>query len=172
MKQIFYFALLLNCFFGYTQCKTELIATILDEHIERELPRLNLSKDDIIIIVGISYIEKDDIAISIDAFPSETYPNVADVKKINGVRVKFYFNGVSNKLIRKINKHFKTIDEIREVHVPELVSLTHYRGVSSFQVNNKNEFYIISTPDDDYYYNRFKVRKLKFSRDLKFSKDF
>lgn len=169
MKKILFFCLLLKCFFGFTQSKTELIAIILDEHIAREIPRLSISKDDIIIVVNI--IEDEKFLIGIDAIPLKTQSNFSDLKIINDVRVYFNFGNVSNKLKRKINKHFKTINEIREIHASELFKLTHYHGVSTFEINENNEIYIIVTPDDEYYYKKLKERKLKFSEDLKFTKD-
>lgn len=171
MKKIFYLFIILNSITGFAQCKTEIITTILEEHIEKELPRLDLKKDNIIIVVSINGLDKKDILIGIDAFPLDTYPKTDNLKKINGVRVKFYFENISKKLIKKINKRFITINEIRNIETSNISNLTHYKGIATFQINKKNELYIISTSDDDYYYNRFKKKKLKFSKNLKFSKD-
>src|SRR5690554_1583406 len=171
MKTVFYILFLFINFIGQAQCKTEIITIILEEHIKNELPEWDIDKDDIIICVNISNIDKENWAINIDAFPLNTFPNVEDVKKINDVRVKFDYNNTSKKLKKKINKRYKNIEEIREVEIQEFYSLTHYRGVSVFQLNKHNEFYIISTSDDEYYYQKFNERKLKFSKDLKFSKE-
>jgi|SRR5690554_127300 len=166
MKYIFYLILFFYNIISFAQCKTDVIATILDEHIKKELPILSLNKNDIIISVNISMYDKNDFLVDIDAFPLDIYPNVDNIKEINGVRVHLAFKNISKRIERKINLRFKNINEIREVIEPELQSLTYYAGKSSFQINRKDEIYVMFTPDDEYYYNKLKERGIKFSKDV------
>ena len=167
---IFYLIIFISNFDLFSQSKTDILKIIIDEHIKREIPRLNIEKDEIIIIVAVSFIDED-MTITIDAVPIYSFPDFENIKKTDGVNIKFFFKNVPPEIINKIDKQYKTVKKKRKIAISKIAHLTHYKGICTFQVNKNNELYIITTPDDDYYYKKLKMRKLKFSSDLKFTKD-
>lgn len=192
MKKIIFLTFLVFPFLVNSQNLTKSLLTILDVYIEKEPEQKGFNKDSVIFVV--SFFKTDEIESNIGIFISmydlKYYPITDSLKVYKGVKMRVEYP----KNMRKLSKYFKSITDMREIKdkekKKEFMSITNGDGSSKeiieiedynpiyestsnylFQINKNNEIYIISTSDDDYYYKRFREKKLKFSKDLMFSKD-
>jgi hypothetical protein len=100
----------------------------------------------------------------------EDYPILDSLKTYNGIKmiVKYPEN-----MEEEFSKHFRSIKDNREKKDEEDISRFESTSNFVFQVNKNNEIYFIITSkhDDKYYYKKLKKRGLKFTKNLKFTKD-
>jgi hypothetical protein len=143
---------------------------ILDEYIKHEPIQKSFNKDSIIVTINISELNKG-YAINLQIFELCYFPISDTLKMYNGVRMVVKCPVT---IKDEIYKNFKIVNEFRkqkELKEDDIYTIHESTSNCLFQINDKNEFYIISTPDDRYYHKRLKKRKSKFSKDLMFSED-
>ncbi len=167
MKKLILTLFLIVPFVVSSQCLRNSFLNILDEYIKKETQQKSVDKDSIVISAYFDKID-DGYAINLSMYELKYFPNTDSLKMYNNVRMIVRY---PNKFKKKLSKYFKPIKERREFK--EVKINTIYEPISNFlfQLKGNGRFYIISTSDDDYYYEKFKDKKMKFSKDLKFSKD-
>ncbi len=138
----------------------------MNVHIDREFSKLKLSKDENILTISITQLEDGDLYITIVACPLNLYPDANHLKKIKKLRVKFKLINIPIKTENIITNRFKTYNENSVIIKPKVFKLSECKEISTFQINNEKEIYIMITPDDEFYYEKLKNKKLKFSEDL------
>jgi hypothetical protein len=172
MKKIIFTVFLIVPFIVYSQGFKKVFFTILDEYIEREPLRKGFEKDKILLLVSVKEINKakGDFLIGISMYMYEDYPILDSLKTYNGIKmiVKYPEN-----MEEEFSKHFRSIKDNREKKDEEDISRFESTSNFVFQVNKNNEIYFIITSkhDDKYYYKKLKKRGLKFTKNLKFTKD-
>jgi hypothetical protein len=171
MKKLIFTVFLILPFVVHSQNFEKTFLTILDEYIKHEPAKRGFGRDSILLYVSFNKINevKNDYMIGVSMHMFKYYPVIIDsLKTYNGVKMVVRY---PKNMRKKLSKHFKSIKDTRKVKEEEVTTI--YESVSNFvfQLHKNSEIYIVSTNEDDYYYEKFKVKKLKFSKDFKFMKD-
>lgn len=186
MKKLIFLVFLILPFVVHSQSLEKTFLTILDEYIKREPIKKRFCNDNVLLYVSFDKI-KNEFALNLSMYDFRQYPIVDSLKVYKGIKMLVrYPKNMENKL----SKYFEAIKDTRAIKEKEFMIITNEDGsvekaeiddssimIEStsnylFQINRKNEIYIIGAGySDDYYYKKFKEKKLKLSKKMLFSKD-
>lgn len=173
MKKLLFISLLLFVSFTLqSQSLKKNFFTILDEYIAREPNRKGFDKDSILLSVSIFKFDEieNDFLIGISMYMFHDYPIKDSLKTYKGIKMVVKY---PEEMKKELSKSFKSIKDTRKKEEEEFARRPESVCNYSFQVNQNNEIYFIITSkfEDKYYYKKLKKKGLKFSKDLKFTKD-
>jgi len=191
MKKMIFILLLILPIAVHSQDFTKTILNILDEYIVHEPVKKEFDKNNMLLYVSIGQIygNKNNFSLNISMYEFVDYPIVDSIRIYHGAKMVVKCPPfIENNLF----KNFKSIKDTREIknQEKEFITVTDDDGSKKtfeidyipkriesisnrlFQINEKNElYYIVTGREDKYYYKKLKKKKMKFAKDLKFTKD-
>jgi len=189
MKRLTFIIFLILPFLVHSQSLEKIFFTILDEYVESEPVKKGFAKDNVFLYVSFDKIDKikNEFALNISMYDFRQYPIVDSLKVYKGFKMLVEY---PKSMEKKISKYFVTIKDSRSIKEKDFLIIKNEDGsvekteiddssimIEStsnylFQVNKKNQIYIIGAGDsDNYYYEKLKKKKLKFAKKILFSED-
>ena len=166
MKKTLFLFLIFQCFSTYSQNTEKTVLKILDAYLEIGVDR-KYSKDSVMIYIN---AEKTSDGCAINLKLQPTYLGmVTESKNIFYYKGYYIFLDNVGKLENDISKKFIFLNAQPNIeqkkNSTEFVTIVEPKLLALFQVNKKNELYILETTDNKVYYN-FLKSKIKISDKL------